>query len=216
MIRKAWGLGKTFIGPQLAGSPLWFNHPATQMIVLWPEWPRKSYFEIPPEERLRRINSFGSALSESERLTALEYLLNPHNPATKKKGVIEISILSSVTLPEYHEALDALLRIRVPELFRGAKAPAAHPRGRKSEEARVLDDLNAFAAWYLCRVQKMPRAQAIELICYPKGHPHSGKQVYKRTNELTRPLQRFLRLQQQFLNEIMGNLVPLKPELFGM
>jgi hypothetical protein len=211
MIRKAWGLGKTFIGPQFSGRPPWYHHPATQMIVLWPEWPGKPYFEIPLEERLRRIEAL--ATSEKDQWAAKEYQLNPHNPYTKKKVVIPIAICpDSLTLQAHREAFDAVLRIYAPELFSGTKVLAAKQGGRGSEEARVLDDLNAFIAYYLCQVQGLPRKDAIQLICYPKGHIHVGTQVYKDVNELSRPLLRFLHLRDAFYVELMRNLIPLAPD----
>jgi hypothetical protein len=213
MIRKAWGVGKNFTSTPLAGSPLWFNHPATRLVVLWPEWPGKPYFEISQGERLRRTESFSTLLDEKEQWAALEYLLNPYNPLTRKKVLIKIALCpDSLTLQEHREAFDALLRIHAPELFRGAKTPSAKQGGRKSEEARVLDDLNAFAAYQLCKVQKVPRACAIKLICYPKGHLAVGQPVYSSPNELNKPLRRFLPLLQRYCTELVGNLVPLRPD----
>jgi hypothetical protein len=165
MIRKAWKLSKTFT-TQIAQSPVWFTHPATRLVVLWPEWPKRGYFKIPRDERLRRIEAF-QALSEVDRLAALDYLLNPHNPATTKKAVLQIPILASASLQTQVEAYVALLRIRAPWLFGGAKAPQAKKGGRKSEEARIFDDLKAYAAHELCRTRKLPRKRVLKLICYP-------------------------------------------------
>jgi hypothetical protein len=216
VIRKAWSVGKNFTSTPVAGNPMWFNHPATRMMVLWPEWSEKPYWEIPPQERLRRIEAFEVPLNEKDQWVASEYLLNPHNPLTRKKMVTEIAICpDSLTLQEHHEAFDALLRFYAPELFQGVKAPRAKRGGRGSEEGRVLDDLNAFAAYQLCRVQNLPRNRAIKVICYPKGHKDEGQPVYSKTNELTRPLQRFPHLLQEFCAELMGNLVPLRPDLSG-
>ena len=209
MMRKAWGVNKSFI-TQIAQTPIWFAYPATRLVVLWPEWPKKRYFEIPRDERLRRIEAF-QALNEVDRLAALTYLLNPHNPATRKKAVLPIAILASETLQTQVDAFVALLRIHAPELFEGAKAPQAKESGRKSEEAHILDDLNAFAAYELCRVRKLPRKRVLKLICHPKGHRHFGCPVYGKEDELTRPLQRFSRRLREFRDDLIINLTPLEP-----
>ena len=38
IIREAYHLGKEFVA-RIPGNPLWFLHPATRVLVLWPEWP---------------------------------------------------------------------------------------------------------------------------------------------------------------------------------
>ena len=178
--------------------------------MLWPEWPKKGYFEIPCDGRLRRIEAF-RALNERDQLAAQAYLLNPHNPTTSKKMVLPITILASATLQAQVDAYLTLLRIYAPELFKGAQAPQAKEPGRKSEEARILDDLNAFAAHQLCRVQELPRARVIRLICYPKGHRHAGKPVYSGEHQLNSPLRSFERHLQAFRFCLLHALVPLEP-----
>jgi len=214
IMRKAWRLrirrpGKNFI-TQIAETPIWFMHPAARLVMLWPEWPKKSYFEIPRDERLCRIKVF-SVLNEKDQLAALAYLINPHNPTTKKKVVLQVAILASANLQAHLDAFEALLRIHAPELFEGVKAPQAKGGGRKSDEARILDDLNAVAAHQLCKVQKFPRARVIRLICYPKGHRYAGKPVYGTEHELNKPLRSFPRHLQAFRFCLLQNLVPLKP-----
>jgi hypothetical protein len=223
MIRKNWGVGKDFsegkkfVSTPVAQPPIWFNHPATRMMVLWPEWPTKPYWEIPPQERLRRIEAFEAPINEKDQWVASEYLLNPGNPLTTKKVVTEIAICpDSFSLQVHREAFDAVLRFYAPELFQGAKAPRAKRGGRGSEEARVLDDLNAFAAHELCTVRNLPRKVALELIRYPKGHPDAGKQVYNRETDLSRPMHRFLDRCPEFMSEWMSNLTPLKPTRLGL
>jgi hypothetical protein len=208
MIRKAWGVNRTFI-TQIAQTPIWFACPATRLVVLWPEWPKKRYFEIPRDERLRRIEAF-QALNEVDRLAALAHLINPHNPSTKKKGILPIAILASETLQAQLDAYVALLRIHAPELFGGAKAPQAKKQGRKSEEARIFDDLSAYAAHELCRTRKLPRKRVLKLICYPKGHKYVGRQIYTNENELNRPLRRFPRHLGEFRDDLIINLTPLE------
>ena len=215
MIRKAWGVGKTFVGTPVVGNPLWSNHPATRLLVSWSEWPGKPYWEIPVKERLRRIEAFSALPSEPDRLTACEYLLNSHRPSIHIRAIVKIAI-TDLPWPLQMEAFQALVKIYVPELFAGAKAPQAKPGGRKSEEARVLDDLNAFAAHQLCRVQKVPRARVIRLICYPKNHPAEGQQVYSDPHQLNKPLRRFPQLIRECCVELMGNLIPLTPGSFGV
>ena len=103
------------------------------------------------------------------------------------------------------------LEVHAPELSGGAKASQAKESGRKSEEARILDDLNAYAAHELCRTRKFPRKCVIKLICHPKGRRHFGCPVYGKEDELTRPLQRFSRRLWEFRNDLMANLTPLEP-----
>jgi hypothetical protein len=209
MIRKAWGVNKTFI-TQIAQAPVWFTHPAARLVVLWPEWPKKGYFKIPRNERLRRIEAF-QALSEVDRLAALAYLINPHNPATRKKVVLPIVILESETLQAQLDAYVALLRIYAPELFGKAKAPQAKEQGRKSEQAHILDDLHAYAAHELCRNRKLPRKRVLKLIRYPESHKYVGRQVYTNENELNKPLRRFPRRLGEFRDDLIINLTPLEP-----
>ena len=209
IMRKAWRLGKNFI-THIPETPVWSTHPAAWLIMLWPEWPEKNYFEIPRDERVGRIEAL-AALHEVDRLAALAYLLNPHNPATRKKAVLQIAILGSETLQTQVDAFVALLQIRAPELLGRAKAPQAKEQGRKSEEARILDDLNAYAAYELCRTQRVPRKRAIKLICYPKGRKDVGLQVYSNEHELNKPLRRFSRRLGQFRDDLIINLTPLEP-----
>jgi hypothetical protein len=108
------------------------------------------------------------------------------------------------------EAIQALYRIYAPKLFEETKAGQ---RGR-TKEARVLDELNAFAADQLCKVKKFPRARVIKLICYPKGHRDAGNSVYGKEHELNKPLQGFPQRLQEFRDDLMANLVPL--ELFDL
>jgi hypothetical protein len=200
MIRKAFGLHKNFTSTPVAGSPLWFYHPATRVIVLWPEWPGKPYLEIPLEERLHRI----AALEKQDQLTSLE-----GSPIIGKQVIEKIALSPSLPWQIQVEAFKAELQLRFPQLFQGAP-------GRKSAEARVLDDLNAFTAHQLCRVRGLPRARVIQLIRCPKGHPNAGAPVYQSPKGLDKVLQRFPHRLQQFWGELMGNLTPLSPDPLGL
>jgi hypothetical protein len=210
MIRKAWCLSGEFT-TQVRENPVWLKDPAARLVVLWPEWPEKPYFEIPLDERLRRIEAFSTLLNEKDRLVALANLINPENPGTAKKAVEKIAILADAPLQLQMEAVKAIFMIRAPELFKGAKAPQAKQGGRGSEKARVLDDLYAFAAHDLCRVEKLPGDRVIKLICHPKGHKDTGEQVYSSVRKLYGPLGRLSKRLQKFLGDLMGNLVPLEP-----
>jgi hypothetical protein len=221
MIQQAWQLPKEFT-IQIAENPTWFNHPAARIAVLWPELlDNKSYFEIACDERLRRIKAFLTLSPEETRLTSLAYLLNPHNPATVKRTIIEFALLSSATRQEQMDAFEANLKIHLPELFKNtekeksrAKSPYARPQGRGSEQAAILVDLNAIAAFQLCRIAKLPRIQVINLIRYPKGHLWAGQPVYEKTHELNKPLRNFPERLQNFRADLIANLIPL--ELLGL
>jgi hypothetical protein len=212
-VRRIWRLQGSFTTARIPETPVWSTHPAARLAVLWPEWPKTDYFSIPSAERLRRIASF-SAKDQLADQADQAYLLNPHNPATRKKAVVQIAILASATPQSQLEAFKALLRIHAPELFCGSQTPPINPQGRKSEEARILDDLHAIAAYQLCKVEQIPRKQAIQLICYPPGHRHAGKPVYSGIHELNKPLRSFPKRLEEFRADIMHNLVPLQP--FGV
>jgi hypothetical protein len=84
MIREAWHLGENFT-TQIPENPMWFTHPAARIVVLWPEWPKKPYFEIPCDERLRRIEAFQGLMKRiGSRLWRI-YLIRTTLPPGKRQ-----------------------------------------------------------------------------------------------------------------------------------
>jgi hypothetical protein len=212
VIRQAWHI--TGFTTMVREQPTWFHHPAARILVLYPEWPN-SYFKISQEERLRRIKTLSAPFSEADRLTALAFLLNPLNHSTGEKCIPEHVYPRCMTRTEILEAVDAWLQLNWPEQHRSNNQQrTAEPwrqQGRGSSKAAFLDDLNAIAAYRLCKIAKLPRSRVIALIRYPKGHKRAGAQVYNEEKALDKPLERFSIRLQKFRAELMANLTPLQP-----
>src|SRR5258708_19258633 len=212
-IRRAWQL--TGFTTTVRENPIWFGHPVCRVLVLYPEWPNVSYLKIDPGERMRRIRELLIPPTEADRLSQLEYLLNHLNTTTGEKQIREIAVPKNLTHEELLKAFAAFLKVNFPDQGKGTKqhgkSPYTKQQGRGSEQASVVDDLNALAAYRLCKIAKLPRAQVISLIRYRKGHRHSGDLVYSEEKQLDKPLRRILGRIQRFSDEAMGNLTPLEP-----
>jgi hypothetical protein len=212
-IRRRWQL--TGFTRTVRENPIWFSHPVCRVLVLNPEWPNVPYLKIDPSERLRRIRELSIPPTEADRLSQLESLLNPLNPTTGEKQIIKIAVPKNLTHEELLKAFAAYLKLNFPDQGKSkkqhGKSPYAKQQGRGSEQASVVDDLNALAAYRLCKIARLPRAQVISLIKYPKGHRHSGDLVYGEEKKLDKPLRRILDRIQKFRDETMGNLTPLEP-----
>src|SRR5271166_7009683 len=158
--RRAWRIQE--FTNEVQENPIWFTYPPTRTLMLYPEWPNVPYLKIDPAERLRRIETFSSALSKEDqraereysldprkpdrpappsmakRQTELEYLLNPQNPSTGEKTIIEIGIPKNLSHEQVMKAFEALLKTHCP----GQGKPYRKSPGRGSERAKIIDDLN--------------------------------------------------------------------------
>jgi hypothetical protein len=118
-IRRAWQL--TGFTTTVRENPIWFSHPVCRVLVLYPEWPNLPYLKIDPDERLRRIRELSIPRTEADRLSQLEYLLNPLNPTTGEKQIIEIAVPKNLTHEELLKAFAAFLKVNFPNQGKGKK-----------------------------------------------------------------------------------------------
>jgi hypothetical protein len=215
MLRETYHLGKEFVG-RIPGNPGWFLDPATRVLVLWPEWPCKSYFAIPLGERLRRVKAF-LELSEADLRAQRAYLLNPDNPSTAKIAIVRIAILAkrSAHQRQQQESYEAIQQIHAPELFTRSQANSSltKKQGGGSEKRQIVNDLNSYAAHMLCVTGKIPSAQARQYLKHPSGHPFAGKPVYQSTKQLLGAAHRFPAILQKFRTELEALPVHIGPPL---
>jgi hypothetical protein len=214
MIRRAWQL--TGFASSVKENPTWFMFPASRVLVLYPEWPDQAYLEIDRWERLRRLQVLSTAATKDERLASLANVLEPSNPSTGKKWICEIAIPLSSTHEDLREAFAAWLKIYCPR--QGKIGRSKHEKtdyskslGRGSEKATAADDLNALAAYRLCKVAGLPRTKVIELVRHPQTGKNPGARVYTSEKQLHKPLNRILHRMQAFRNQVIGDLQPLEP-----
>jgi hypothetical protein len=201
-IRRGWNV--TTFTATIPETPTWFVHPASRTLVLYPEWPSTPYLEIdPPAERLQRIKELSIPPTEADRLAQLDYLLDLSNLSAGKRLSLPLAIPENMTHEEILRSVAASLKILCP---RQGKRYRKSP-GRGSEQAAIIDDLNALAAYRLCKVARLPRAQVIALI----KHPESGALVYGQEKKLDKPLRRIPERIQEFWVETMSHLIPLEP-----
>jgi hypothetical protein len=221
MIRKSYRLSKEFIS-HIPANPLWSLYPPTRVLCLWPEWPKTAYIKIPREERLQRLVKFSEdpeqerLAIQAARLSAQEYLLNPHNPTTVKIAVVTIAILDSrsATGPEQLEAFKAVLLSHDPELFNPAvKSTITKKQGRAPEKVRIRYELTGYAAYLLCEVGKIQPAQALPLIKSISniGYDEAAPPAYAATKDLLTAAREFSSRFHEFRRDLMANLVPVIP-----
>ena len=184
-------------------TPIWFTYPATRTLVLYPEWPNTPYLKIDSRERSRRIEPFQAAVSKEDQRAQLEWLLNPLNTSTGEKTILQISIPKNQTHEQLVEAFKAVLKIYFP----GQGKPYRKSSGRGSAQATVIDDLNALAVCWLCKIAKRRRAVVLPLV----KHPLTGAQVYGSEKKLDDPLKRIEKRLQEFAQDAFGNLIPTEP-----
>jgi hypothetical protein len=91
----------------------------------------------------------------------------------------------------------------------GKNTIRSKPQGRGSEKAAIVDDLNALAAFRLCRRAGLPRNRVIEMMKRPKAGKNPGAKVYGTEKQLDKPLGRILRRILEFRQEAIGVLVDL-------
>jgi hypothetical protein len=205
-IRNAWQpTGFTSV----PGNPNWFIFPASRVLVLYREWPNVPYLKIDRNDRLQRLAKLEHL--DKERLVNLKHLLDPLNPAKGKNFTIRI--LKCLTHEELIEAFAALLETDFPGQGKSGrkkygKSVYSRPQGRASDKARVTDDLNALAAYRLCRRAGLPQADVIKLITRPKA---PDMRVYSTVQKLEKPLNRILQRIHEFWDQTMGDLEPLEP-----
>jgi hypothetical protein len=221
MIRKSYHLSKDFVG-HIPANPLWSIYPPTRVLCLWPEWPHTAYLKIPRKERLRRLVKFSKdpeqerLAIQAARLSAQEYLLNPHNPTTVKIAIVTIAILDprSATGSEQSEAHKALLLHHDPELFNTqAKSAITKKEGRASGKARIAYELTGYAAYLLCEVGKIPPARVRPLIksISDMGYDEAAPPAYAATKDLRHAAREFSFRFHEFRSNLMANLAPVIP-----
>jgi hypothetical protein len=211
-IRESWNI-RSF-STDIKETPTWCAFSASQVLVLFTEWPYQPYLEIDREECLRRIKSLSLPISKEQRLAYLSDLLEPDNPSTGPKKIIRLAIPLHLSHERILEAVHAFLKIYVPnqgKILKGKRKPQARlaGQGRGSEKARVADDLNALSVLRLENLGLL-QAEIIHLIKHPDFGKNKGQRVYSEEKELAKPLHRIRRRIQEWRSQALADLNPLE------
>jgi hypothetical protein len=204
MIREAWDLAD--FKSSVNENPTWFQFPASRVLVLYFEWPDKPYREIELPVRMDRIKRLFSLSGSDENLA---YLLDPSNAFTGRKWT-KIGIPLSLNKGDLRKIFAAWLRVHWHNIHSGRQKDQPL-RGRGSEKASVSDDLNALAAFRLCKRAKLSRREVIRLIKTPKIGKSPQSAVYSTEKTLDKPLKRIQRRLADFLEQVLDDLQPIEP-----
>jgi hypothetical protein len=218
-------------------SPVWVQSVESRLLVLYPEWPNCPYLRIPKAKRLSRLDKVFPELNRSDDLDALVSDIHRNlrksekdNGSAKKASLIEqLTRIASliqpnwqgakrvrdIAIPSNAEGVPTIYRRDVETAFRAwlllsfPDLPDYKKRGRATEVARVIDDLNALAVHRLCQGGKK-RSEIVDLVLFP-GSGCGGSKSYGSVKKLAPPLRRLPERMKQFYLRVLNHLYPLEP-----